>query len=384
MSLLQKRCQIQGMGTTKLLDLIKQRGIPLYDIQQKNINSLTCSCPARYFANLTQLAESAGFSLTELPAAGVLLILHKLRKRFPLFVFSFFALIMLFFSLQFIWNIQISGGGIYQGEIELFHHENRIYPGMLKKKIDVQKICDGLLNRLPKIAWVRARVSGITLYIEVTEGIQQPRTRSIEGNGDIIASCDGIITAIQVYNGIAAVKPGDLVHAGEVLIRGEERAGINTEKKNVPAAGMILARIWRSAQAVLPTKEYISNPTGKIETVQRFTTPWFTISLENEPSYLTADKEIELIPIGTTWWPLWLERIIYSEVSVEEKARNREEVQTEAGILAMQNLLVSCDKNDEIIDKWLNYSMIERDAIQAIATAEIITDIGRYIPNTTE
>ena len=50
--------------------------------------------------------------------------------------------------------------------------------------------------------------------------------------------------------------------------------------------------------------------------------------------------------------------------------------------LAMQKLLSQVSRNDEIIDKWLDYSMIEGGIILATATAEILTELSEFSPQT--
>ena len=66
-----------------------------------------------------------------------------------------------------------------------------------------------------------------------------------------------------------------------------------------------------------------------------------------------------------------------SGILVENKPRNLAGAKAEAGALAMQNLLFTCTNDDEIIDKALNFSMIEGDNITVTATAEVLRDIGR-------
>ena len=50
----------------------------------------------------------------------------------------------------------------------------------------------------------------------------------------------------------------------------------------------------------------------------------------------------------------------------------------------MQKLLTFCVGSDEIIDKWLDYSMIEGENILATATAELLVDIGRFLPESSD
>ena len=86
-----------------------------------------------------------------------------------------------------------------------------------------------------------------------------------------------------------------------------------------------------------------------------------------------------LYPIAA-WLPIWVERQTIYEVALEENPRDEQALQHESGRLAMQKLLTFCGGSDEIIDKWLDYSMIEGGNIMAVATAEMQMEIGRFLP----
>ena len=64
------------------------------------------------------------------------------------------------------------------------------------------------------------------------------------------------------------------------------------------------------------------------------------------------------------------------EVSLREQGRDLEEVKRE-GTRAAVFGLNQATMNDETVDKWINFSMIEGDTMTVTATAEILRDIGR-------
>ena len=295
-------------------------------------------------------------------------------------IFALISCIITFVLLQFIWRIEISGAGVYKGEINRWLAEQEIMPGVLRRSVPLKTLCDDLLFRLPRIAWVRAEVQGVTLKINVTEGVPMPDLISPERSGDIIAACDGVIRSIEVYSGTACVSPGDTVLSGQVLIQGAERGKLDSESQTAAAKGKILARTWQSADAAVKTVSYISVPTGNNASSFQLKTPWFSVFPEQSPDYLTQEIETRSIPLGGAWFPLWAEKTTYTEIYLEESPRDIEEAKREAGQLAMRKLLLKCAKNDEIIDKHIIFSMIEEDTVQATATAELIADIGRFSP----
>ncbi len=180
---------------------------------------------------------------------------------------------------------------------------------------------------------------------------------------------------IATYAGTPQVRPGDLVRAGQVLIKGEER-GDNGELRAVQARGEVMARVWVTAKARLPLTEYRSIPTGERTERRVIRTPFFDVSAEEEPAYLTADKSIEAMPLGGVFFPVQLLRVMYQEVSLEETERDLEDVKREGARAALQRL-EQMVIHDETVDKWMKFSMIERDTIEVEAMAEVIRQIGR-------
>ena len=124
------------------------------------------------------------------------------------------------------------------------------------------------------------------------------------------------------------------------------------------ASGRITARVWKSASAVLSGTQTQSIRTGRSMQRMVIACPFYRYALQAEPEYLTAETEAErLYPIAA-WLPIWVERQTIYEVALEENPRDEQALQHESGRLAMQKLLTFCGGSDEIIDKWLDYSMI--------------------------
>lgn len=375
--MLKKGYRISGMGLERLLETLKKQGVHLYDVKRTAARSLEIYASFQQSAQVAETAAQLGFEIEELPARGAAKRLEKLKQRRLLPVFSLIMCAALLSMLRFVWHIEISGAGIYSGEVRSFLAEQHIAPGIPKSAVDIQALCDALLYRLPRVTWVRAEMRGLTLHVDITQGTPLPALESDDGSGSIIAVRDGVVDEIRVFSGTAAVKVGDTVRAGDVLIYGWER-GSNEAQVPVRARGVVRARIWYRAQATAPLTETLSIPTGNTVQRQRIVSPWFAYS-EASPDYLTSDCETQRMPIGGVWLPVWREINTYTEVALEKSTRDLQAAQAEAGTLAMRRVLRLCGENDEMIDKWLDYSMIDGETILASATMEVITEAGQFL-----
>ena len=79
------------------------------------------------------------------------------------------------------------------------------------------------------------------------------------------------------------------------------------------------------------------------------------------------------------FFPVWRRATVLREVSLEYVRRPEGEVRAEAGQAALDRLKTLL-YGYEIIDKWVDYCMIEDDTLAATATAEWLMDIAGQAP----
>ena len=381
MSGLRKRFAVDGLGIERLMDTLQKAGVTLYDVRRVKARRVEFSTDYAAGGAVEEISGTLGFSLAELPETGLLRALRRIKKRWLLLPVGCCALLGLMLLMQHIWEIEITGAGIYQGEAASYLREANIRPGIRKSAVDTQKLCDGLLYRLPQIAWVRAEIRGTRLCIDIVTGIPAPKVISADSAvGNIVAASDGIVERIDVFSGTARVKPGATVKKGDVLIEGKERSSYGDVYRPVTARGRVIARVWLHAEAAVSAVALQSTPTGSAARQFSLCSPWARVTRGEEPEYLAWDAEVRRIPLGGVWFPLWAEEKEYFEVALERVPRDMEEIRFESGLAAMQKIYSLCNNKEEIVDKALNFRMIEGDNILAAADAEVRADIGRFIP----
>ena len=251
-------------------------------------------------------------------------------------------------------------------------------PGARRDALDATALERSLTLRYPEVAWFHAYVSNMTLVVDVTRGVPMPELPSAQP-GDMDALRDGIVDSVRVYAGTAAVQAGDAVRAGQVLIRGEERGADGTFVP-VAARGAVIARCWLTHTVEMSMLEIHSEETGREAAVQQIETPWFSLPAAPEtPDFLASNAYITQTPVVGCFFPVWRKTTVLREVSLEYTRRPEAEVRTEAGDAALGRLKTLL-YGYEIIDKWVDYCMIEDDTLAATATAEWLMDIAGPAP----
>ena len=281
--------------------------------------------------------------------------------------------------MAFVWQIRIEGAGVYEGDLHGYLGERGIRVGTLKSKVDVKQLCRDLEWRYPQTAWVQADWRGRTLVIRLVEGVPAPQVASYGEAGDVVADRGGIILSVEPQAGTALVKPGDIVTPGQILIKGEEKRGTE-ETIWVKARGHVWARVWDRVAVELPMTLNLSEATGRSATVWEIDLPGKSFSFAEEPSYDLMDIHSQMVPIGGCWWPVWLKQSVYEEVTLRQELRPEEEVKAEAGLIAMRLLREKVGLGDELVDKWVDYCMIDGGKLAAYATAERRVDIAGFVP----
>ena len=371
----QVQFRVRGLSAEKLLNAARQQGISFSRVKREKSRSLLLRCSEKDYEAFRPLAQEKGFEISEAQPVGFLRLEKRLAKRIGLWAGALIVLGLLIWALGYVWEVRVENAGAYLGEVRTFLDELGIRPGIRRSGVNLSDLRGRLEWRLPAVKWVRTEWQGVSLVVRLEEGVPPPEIASNEGTGDVVAASDGLIQRVTTYAGTPTVKAGDFVKAGQTLIRGEERGKDGTAHP-VRARGEVVARQWVSVTTRVPMTETVSEPTGRQTVLRAVETPFFFFLWEDDPNYLTCDRNRGILPLGGAWLPVWLVRETFAEVSLRPRSRDLDEAKREgaqAAIFALNQAL----NNDETVDKWMKFDMIEGDTITVTATAEILRDIGR-------
>ena len=372
------RFTLTGLNLERFMNTLQKEGVPLLSARRADRRTLECACYLRDLPRVRQLAGEKGWRVTRERPAQLAAVLGALRRRPGALLGAALALAAALVLSQFVWRVEINGAGPYRADIAAYLQEAGYVPGARRDALDASALERSLTLRYPEVAWFHAYVSNVTLVVDVTRGVPMPDLPSAQP-GDVVALRDGIVDSVRVYAGTAAVQAGDAVRAGQVLIRGEER-GADGAVVPVAARGAVTARCWLTHTVEMSMLEIHSEETGREAAVQQIVTPWFSLPAEPEtPDFLASNAYITQTPVVGCFFPVWRKTTVLREVSLEYARRPEAEVRAEAGDAALERLK-TLRYGYEIIDKWVDYCMIEDDTLAATATAEWLMDIAGPAP----
>ena len=167
---------------------------------------------------------------------GLPAVLKAALRHIPTIISSVLSLFLVIFLSGLVWDVRIEGAeSIPISEIEQRVEQSGLGIGSSWSRLDTSEIETAILSSAPEIAWVQINRVGTVAYVIVRER-EQIKEEQIEpyGCSNIVASSDGVIEEITVLEGIALVKPGDVVKMGDILISGiteDERGTVFTAAK---------------------------------------------------------------------------------------------------------------------------------------------------------
>ncbi len=370
------RFRLCGLNLERFLNDLQKEDIPLISVSRRDARTLQCECYSCDIKRLEALADQKGWRMTEVTPVKLSRRLHWLRRRPGVPIGALIALVMVLTASRFVWRVEITGAGSYRADIAAHLTQSGYRPGILRSTVDARALEQSLLFRYPNLTSFQVRVLGMTLFVDVNQGVAAPPLARGEA-GDLIARRGGVVTEIRVYAGTAQVKPGDVVSRGQVLIQGVERAA-DGETAAVEARGTVIARCWEQHTVKSAMWEIESEETGRQTTFWRIRTP-FWLQSTSGADYLAYNTYVQSTPVGGAFFPVTAEKITQREVMMHYVPRDPAQVRREAAEAALKHLK---DKHfgDEIIDKWVDYCMIEDGSLAATATVEWLMDIGGTLP----
>ncbi|MGN0747934.1 MAG: sporulation protein YqfD [Aristaeellaceae bacterium] len=370
-----RRFTVEGLNLERLIRQAGEAGIPLTAMMRRG-RKIRGAAEEDELPRLQQLADKGGWRLTVGGRIGAGRVVDMLRRRVTLAALCVLVAAGMTAASQLMWRVELVDAGVYEADMRQYLDERGVSPVCWKASVDPSDLRDDLEWRYPQAAWVEVGWRGTTLQITVVAGTPVGDTVTVDGSGDVVASRDGIIDRVMTVAGTPQVKSGDLVREGQVLIAGEERTS-GGETRPVAARGVVMARVWDAAAVRMSVMERETVYTGRTLQVQNVSLPWFDLWTCAPSGYEQEDVAVRTMPLGGLFLPLILRWETHMEASVSVQPREIELLKAEAAVAALHKLRQKTGVADDFVDKWVDYSMIEGEILDAVAYGERIVDIAR-------
>ena len=189
-----------------------------------------------------------------------------------------------------------------------------VRPGALRAAIDPAAVSAQLLSEFDRLAYAGLRLRGVRATVEYRLEDAPPAVYRPDEAGSLIAGRDAIVLSVQTLAGLACVRPGDVVRAGQLLISGEERAGAE-ETRPVRALGEVVGRVWFTGRCEGALRETVRERTGRVRWSSALRLLSWRWPLTEAEDFTSEDVETSVLPVGGLFLPMRIERRTLFEVS---------------------------------------------------------------------
>ena len=288
-------------------------------------------------------------------------------------------IILIGISSNFLWNIEVQTENNQEFEnIYQDLKDSGLKTGILKAKIDTKGIINQVRLKRDDIAWMGIELKGTNAIVKIVKADEKPEIIDEEEYCNIVSDKAGIITKINVQNGMAAVKVGDTVNVGETLVNGWME-GKYTGIRYVHAKAEIEAKVWYTKQTKILYNTTERSDTGNEEVSYGIKFNNFKINLPKGLSkfkiYDTIEEEKKIKLFSDFYLPISVIKTINKEVKEEQKSYTVEEA-TNLGIQELEEQLEKeIEDKSKITNKNIN-TYPKDDGVEVYVTYEVTQQIG--------
>lgn len=203
---------VEGYFIERFINICMSKNILLWNVKRKKSSFLLANIAIKDFKKIRQIAKSTKCHIKIEKKKGLPFLLNRYKKR-KIFVGLLMCVMLLIFTLSnFVWNIEITGNNTIPTEdLVKDLNEYGLKTGILKANLNTKEIIDMIRLKRDDIAWIGIKTIGTNVIVEVVEADKKPDIVNESEYCNIVSDKEGIITKINVQNGTALMKVGDIV-----------------------------------------------------------------------------------------------------------------------------------------------------------------------------
>ncbi len=349
------KIEVRLFNSEQFLNLLWNSGVRIHNIKKIDKSTMVMEIDYKDYKTVKEVVRRVQGKFSVVSSKGGVFLLGRVKRKIGIVIGFFSFVIILYILSNFIWSIEIETK-MYISPYEIREQlkELGILEGIKKNSIDVYDLEEELQNLNDDIMWSNIRIEGSTLKVTIEEKITPPLQTEEDISSGVIAKMDGEIKRIYTTSGTAAVKPGDIVKSGDILVYPYE--GTGEYQYDVAAKGSVLANTFYEKIIELQTSGEKEERTGNTDSE-------IYIMIGDRKIYLKkATKNFEnydkIEEDGK-----YIHKNIYYEKKSSNIEETEEEIINEAVELLYNTTKKEITRKAQIVDKIISKESIENGKI---------------------
>ncbi len=296
----------EGAFPERLLNLCAQNQLPFWGLCWRDETSFTLKLRMKDFSRLEEYARRAMCTLTVTGRRGGAAAILRWRRRWGFVGGVTLAFLAVTVLSRFVLVVEVTGNENIPAAVILSELQRLgVRPGVYGPGLDRTTLANEALLSLPELSFLSINLYGTRVEVVVREAEPTPDLLDESTPADVVAAADGIILDIHTAAGRAMFSDGDTVAKGEVLISGDvelrkpEGSTYDLGRLVVHASGEVVARTWRTLEAVTPLTVQAKEYTGREQTTYGVKILWNSVYFPQSSgiSYECYDKMTTTTPL---------------------------------------------------------------------------------------
>ena len=265
---------LPATGPEALVNRLAAAGAVLWRIRREPDGGLRAWIALEQVGTLRAVARQTRCRVRFHRRAGWPFLWRRLARRRVLLAGVLATAVMIYVLSGRIWFIEIHGlEHLPEAALRQELARAGLRPGVPKSAVDLRRLAQRLPLEVPEIAWVGITHYGVKVVLDVVEKEPAPAVPA-HRPAHVVARRPGVIVQVLTLRGEPLVQPGQVVKAGQILIRGEYAPPSPPQngrpqgtpppaRKPVAALGRVWARTWYTQYREVPLERTQPVRTGR-------------------------------------------------------------------------------------------------------------------------
>ena len=335
---------------------------------------------ARHGRKFLRACAGVGIDAIVRAKRGAPITLVRLLRRPGIALGLLLFATLAFLSQLVIWRIEVVGNDTLEyAEVCAMLAEQGVRIGTPKSELNIDKITNRVLISTDKISWMSINVVGTLATVEIREALS-PTAPEPPVCSNVVATENGVIVGFDNVRGNLAVRVGDAVSKGDLLVGGVYGAE-GEATRFVRAAGSVFARVNRELELDIPLSYSQKVYTGRQKTQKSLIffekeVKFFGNSGNSYATCDTIDKVEYFNFFGLGNLPIGIRTVTYLEYENCDSLLSEEAARAEAKRALWEHFASFGDA--ELISSDIDI-VIEENVCRIRAKIESIENIAREI-----
>ena len=225
--------RIRGVNLDNLVNIVKNRGIILYNIKKPDRKTLIVSVNYADSEKFFAITRELCYNIKRVGEKGALRFTLKLARNAGLVIGAAAFFLFSVFADDVILSVDYYGSGsVYEREINGYLDKLNVVPFARFSSFDLPALSDGIAAAHDRISFAECAKEGNRLKITLVA--RDTTEKTFAACEELFSPADGVIEFIKVYRGTALKNVGDTVEKGEPVC-----AGYETVKDAVIRTGVV-------------------------------------------------------------------------------------------------------------------------------------------------